>query len=118
MESIENRASFAAETLSDVKLEDIVVLDLRGISDFTDFFIIATVGAPAQGNAAVQRVLRGMREHGIRPFSSPETDSSAWTVVDYGDLVIHLFDKETRAHYGLETLWGDAKEFDWEAGAA
>lgn len=114
-DAIEGRVAQVAETLSDLKLVDIVVLDLRSISDFTDFFVIATAGSAAQSRAAVNRVLRRMREEGVRPFATPDDHSDTWNVLDYGDLVVHVFDKETREHYRLEDLWGDAKEFDWEA---
>jgi ribosome-associated protein len=111
--TVSARVARAAEILDDLKLDEITVLDVRGVTDFTDFFIIATARSRAQMHAGVHRVLEGLRKVGLRPFSPPEDESPNWTVIDYGDFVVHLFEDEARRHYRLEELWGDATEWDW-----
>lgn len=111
--SIAARAAHAAEILDDLKLEEITMLDLRGVTDFTDFFIVATARSRTQMQAAVHRLVEGLKEVGLRPFSPPEDESPKWSVIDYGDFVVHLFEEEARRHYRLEELWGDAIELDW-----
>lgn len=111
--SIAARAAHAAEILDDLKLEEITMLDLRGVTDFTDFFIVATARSRTQMQAGVNRLVEGLKEVGLRPFSPPEDESPKWSVVDYGDFVVHLFEEEARRHYRLEELWGDAIELDW-----
>jgi ribosome-associated protein len=113
LSTVAARAARTAEILDDLKMEEITVLDLRGVTDFTDFFIVATARSRAQMSAGVQRVLEGLKEAGLRPFAPPEDESPKWTVIDYGDFVVHLFEDEARRHYRLEELWGDATEWDW-----
>lgn len=102
-----------AEVLAEMKFEDIVALDMRGVTDFADFFLIATGRSRAQMKAAVDRIQREMKNRGARPFTRPEADSDNWVVLDYGDTLIHLFDAPARARYSLEELWGDAPAVDW-----
>jgi ribosome-associated protein len=111
--TVASRAARTAELLDELKMDDITVLDLRGVTDFTDFFIVATARSNAQMRAAVHRVVDGLKKDGLRPFAPPEDESSKWSVVDYGDFVVHLFEDEARRHYRLEELWGDAVEMDW-----
>lgn len=113
MSSIAGRAARAAEILDELKMEDIVMLDLRDVTDFTDFFVVATARSRTQMSAAVHRLVEGLRKIGLRPFSPPEDESPNWTVIDYGDFVVHLFDQDARRHYRLEELWGDAVALDW-----
>lgn len=108
-----SRAARAAELLDELKMEDVTVLDLREVTDFTDFFIVATARSHAQMKAGVHRVVDGLKKVGLRPFTPPEDESPKWSVIDYGDFVVHLFEEDARGHYRLEELWGDAVELDW-----
>jgi len=111
--TVVSRVARVAEILDDLKMEEITVLDLREVTDFTDYFIVATARSNAQMKAAVHRVVEGLKAARLRPFSPPEDESFKWSVIDYGDFVVHLFEQEAREHYRLEELWGDAVEMDW-----
>ncbi len=94
-------------------MDEVTVLDLREVTDFTDFFIIATARSHSQIKAGVHRLVDGLKKEGLRPFAPPEDESPNWAVIDYGDFVVHLFEDEARRHYRLEELWGDAVAMDW-----
>jgi ribosome-associated protein len=113
----EARVSRIAEILDGLKAENILALDLRGISDFTDFFVIATVKSATQMKAALVIIDEQLRAEGVYPVNPPHFDSPNWCVLDYGSVVVHVFDPETRDHYALEELWGDAGEYDWQSQA-
>ncbi len=85
-------------------------MDLRGISGEVDYFVIATGESDLQIRAIVDGVVDAIRERaGERPVSREgQPGTSRWIVLDYFDLVVHVFDRELRAHYDLERLWGDA----------
>lgn len=110
--AVEARVRRIGEILDDLKMEDIVVLDLREITDFTDYFVIATARSSAQMHACGDRLMRQLKSEGIKVFAQPENDGPNWNVIDYGDMIIHLFEPATRAHYDLEGLWGDARILD------
>jgi ribosome-associated protein len=104
---------FVRDVLDDKRAENIVALDLRGVSSLADEFLIATVTNPRQASAIVdacekERKARGLPCLGIEGNSSSSRGSS-WVVLDYGDLVVHLFTADAREYYGLEHLWSDAK---------
>src|SRR5262245_60445380 len=98
----------SARLLSDDKCEDVIVLDLRSVSTVCDFFVIGTGTSDRQMKAVADHVEQLGRQRGERPFSTAGFDGSSWIVIDYVDVVIHLFDAEHRRFYELETLWGDA----------
>lgn len=117
LDDVEARVVRIAEVLDGLKAESILALDLRGVADFTDFFVIATMRSQTQMGAAADQIMASLRTDGVRPFSSPEDESPNWSVLDYGDVVVHLFEPRTRDHYRLEELWGDASEFHWQSRA-
>jgi ribosome-associated protein len=93
----------------DKKAEDIVALDLRNISNFTDFFVICSATSEPHMKAIQGGVREGLRsEFGISPFSSDGTPLSHWMIIDYSSVIIHVFDTDTRQFYSLESLWSDA----------
>jgi ribosome-associated protein len=107
------RAQRIAELLDDIKVERIVVLDLREVTDLADFFVIAAVRSSAQMQGVAARVHETLKAEGLRPFVPVEGESSRWTILDYGDVVVHLFDEPTRELYQLEQVWGDAARYPW-----
>jgi len=108
-------AALAGEKLA----KDVVVLDLRPASGYTDFFVICTGQNPRQTKAIFDEVYAGMkREHGIVPRSSDGVRESTWVIADYLDSVLHVFTPEARAFYRLEELWGDVPVIELEAEAA
>lgn len=98
-----------AALADDKKAEDIAVLDVRQLSTFTDFLIVAGGNSEPHLKALASGIRQGMREnHGIRAHSEDGGASSQWIVLDYIDVVIHLFAADKRSYYGIEDLWGDA----------
>ena len=87
---------------------DIVVLDLRKASGFTDFFVVCSGTNPRQIRAIADAVSEKLREKKIKPAHVEGYRRSEWILLDYFDFIVHVFSKETRAFYALERLWGDA----------
>ena len=97
-------AGFAA----DVKAEDVVELDLRGVLGYTDYFVICTGRSDRQVKAIHDRIAEGMKkEHGVLAQRVEGLAEARWVLLDYLDVVVHVFTPETREFYGLERLWGE-----------
>jgi len=92
------------------KAIDVKVLELREVCDFADFFIICTGRSSRQVQAIAEGIRRLMRDQGERPIHIEGSRTGQWILLDYGDLVIHVFDPETRSYYALERLWLDAPD--------
>ena len=101
-----DRAIRAAE---DRKAVDLVVLDLRKAVGFTDFFVICSGTNPRQVRAIADAVIDVLAADGARPAHVEGYDRSEWILIDFFDFVVHVFNPETRAFYGLERLWGTAE---------
>jgi ribosome-associated protein len=102
-------ADLAAGYASDVKAQDIVELDLRGVLGYTDYFVIATGGSDRQVKAIHDRIHENMkREHGLLPRRVEGLSESRWILMDYLDVIVHIFTAEAREFYRLEQLWGEA----------
>lgn len=108
-----HRACLAAKTAADNKGADILVLDLRGLTPLFDFFVLATGASRRQVHTIVEETDAAMRSVGDTRAGVEGYDASKWVVQDYGDVVIHVFDPDTRDYYKLEELWADAKKVDW-----
>jgi ribosome-associated protein len=99
--------------------EDVVILDMRPVCIYTDFFVICTGRNPRQTKAIwdeIHEVLK--REHGALPRSVDGAQEGNWVVADYLDVVLHVFTPDTRAYYKLEDLWGDVPSIELEAATA
>lgn len=104
---------------ADKKAENIVVLDLREISTFTDFFVICSAGSEPQLKAIAGEIETRLKEdHQIRAAAVDGFPASQWIVLDYLQVVVHIFHREKRDFYSLEDLWGDAPRIRWEPAAA
>ena len=99
------------------KAKDVTVMDLRGISDEVDYFVICTGESDLQLRAVVDAVVDRLRaEAGEHPVSREgEPGSAKWIVLDYFDLVVHVFAPEQRAYYDLDRLYADCPRLDWKA---
>lgn len=103
-------ARHAVEAALSKKALDVVVMDLRGISGEVDYFVICTGESDLQIRAITEAVVQDLKEKvSERPLHREGVPgSSRWIVLDYFDLVVHVFDPELRSYYDLERLWGDA----------
>jgi len=109
-----DRACLCARVAADNKGRDIIVLDLRGITPLYDFFIIATGTSRRQIHTITEEADAALRERGDQRRSVEGYEASSWVVQDYGDLMVHVFNPQTREYYALEELWADAPRIDWE----
>jgi ribosome-associated protein len=98
-----------AELALTKKARDVVILDLRKLTSMTDFFVVCTGDSETQVKAIADAVLSGMEEIGERAWHAEGLQNLHWVLLDYVDVVVHIFHKDARLFYGLEKLWGDAK---------
>jgi ribosome-associated protein len=102
-------AELVAGYASDVKAQEIVELDLRGVLGYTDYFVIASGGTDRQAKAIHDRIHEGMKkEHGLLPRRVEGASEARWILMDYFDVIVHIFTPEAREFYRLEQLWGEA----------
>ena len=106
----EDIARLAVEVASDHLGSDIALLDISEVSDFTDFFVIVTGETSRHMEAVASDVTRSLRKKKVRPLHREGTGQGGWILVDYGDVVLHVFDRETRERYALERLWSRGRE--------
>jgi ribosome-associated protein len=105
----EQLAGWIAEYASDVKAIDLVELDLREILGYTDYFVISSGNTDRQTKAIHDRVHEGLKkEHGIMPRRVEGLAEGRWILMDYLDVVVHIFTPDAREFYRLEQLWGEA----------
>jgi ribosome-associated protein len=105
----EETAATIAEYASDRKALEIVQLDLRGIVGYTDYFVICSGRTDRQTKAIHDAILLGMKsEHATLPRKVEGLPQARWILMDYLDVVVHLFTPDTREYYRLEQLWGEA----------
>ena len=100
----------AVEAIDDLKANHVVILDLRGLTDATDYFVIASGTSDAHVRGIANSVMEKMGRRGMRTHHVEGLNAGRWVLLDYVDFVIHLFHPETRSFYQLERLWGDAPE--------
>jgi ribosome-associated protein len=108
------RALLCARVATDLKAQDIVVLDMRGVTPLYDFLVLATGSSRRQIHTLAEEIDAAMANEGETRLGIEGYASAKWVVQDYGDIVVHLFDPETRSYYGLDDLWADATRLDWE----
>lgn len=113
-EAARSLAIDCAQLMRDDKCEDIVVLDLRGVSPVCDFFVIATGTSDRQMRAVTDSIKHMAKARGDSPYSVSGYDESTWIVMDYVDVILHLFDADQRTYYDLDSLWGDSPHVEWE----
>jgi ribosome-associated protein len=105
----EEMSAAIAELASDRKAIDIVSLDLRGMIGYADYFVICTGRTDRQTRAIHDAIHQGMKsDHGLLPSRVEGVSEARWILLDYLDVVVHIFTPETREYYRLEQLWGEA----------
>ncbi|MGL6226736.1 MAG: ribosome silencing factor [Thermoguttaceae bacterium] len=108
--SAEERARIAAKIAGENRGENVVILDVRELTPCFDFFVISTGTSRRQLHAVSEEIDKVFeKELGDQRISISGYDESRWIVLDYGDVLVHLFDRETREYYALEELWGKAR---------
>lgn len=103
----------AARLAGERHCSDIVVLDLKGKSPVTDYFVIATGTSDRQRRTVAEEIFEAAKKQGIQRFGLAGYEQGRWILLDFVDVVIHIFDAEYRDYYDLEMLWGDAKKIDY-----
>lgn len=105
----------AVEAVADRKGAELLVLDLRGISDATDYFLIASGTSDIHVRSIAEHVLDELRQRGQRPSHVEGLRGGRWVLIDFIDFVVHVFHPAAREFYQLERLWGDAPAHHLEA---
>ncbi len=108
------RARICARIADDNRAKDILVLDLRQTMPLVDFFVIATAAARRQSHAIASEIDQSMKKLGEAKLGLEGSEQGRWTLIDYGDFVVHIFSQEYRAYYALEEIWGDAPQIAWQ----
>lgn len=107
-------AIMAAKTANELNCKDIMVLDLQGKSPATSFYVIATGTSDRQMRTVADEISEGARELGHQRFGRAGYEQAKWILLDYVDVVVHIFSNDYREFYNLEMLWGDAEKINWE----
>lgn len=102
-------ALHAAEAALQKKAGEVVVLELIGLTVIADYFVVCSGESTTQVKAIAGFIEEDLAKRGLRPRGSEGLDYSHWVLLDYGDIIVHVFEKETRAFYDLERLWMDAR---------
>jgi ribosome-associated protein len=108
----------AARAAAEKQATDIVVLDVSRIIVITDHFVICSAGSQRQIKTIVDAVEGALRGVGVKPLRREGEPEAGWWLLDYVDVVVHVFGEEERAYYELERLWSDAPQIAWEASDA
>jgi ribosome-associated protein len=108
----------AARAALDKRAIDLMVLNLEGLSSVADFFLVCSARSAPQADTIAEAVRGALRAEGVRPRHNEGSAESGWLLLDYGDVVVHVFLEETRGFYALERLWGDAPLLSVEGGRA
>ena len=107
LKDLEEIARFAVDVASDSFASDILLMDVSNKSAFSDFMIILTVGSARQMSAVVQELEIEMKSKGINKYRKEGAADSGWMVVDFADIIVHLFGKDEREYYALDDIWSE-----------
>ena len=99
--------SICLDTLDDMKAKDILSLDIGDISNFADWFIIATASSSRNAKAISNKIIETVKENKLQVVGVEGQEDSEWVLIDCGDVVVNVMQKETREFYDLESLWGE-----------
>lgn len=116
-ERLEQARQFAIEVArlaADTKCQNVIVLDVSGLSPVTDFMVIATGTSARQMRAVVDDSEEMALGREWKPYTRSGLEGESWMVLDFVDVVLHLFNPESRMYYDLESLWGDAPRVNWK----
>jgi ribosome-associated protein len=108
-------ARICAEIADEKKATDIRILDVAKILVITSYFVIATGESRKQLQAIAEAIHARLKDAGLRRYGVEGLEEGKWILLDYGDVIVQLFDPETRRYYNLEMIWGDAPQVAWES---
>jgi ribosome-associated protein len=117
LESARHFAIEVARLASNTRCHNVAVMEVSGLSPVTDFFVLATGTSARQMRTACDEVQELGENQNFKPFLTSGYEGESWILVDFIDVVFHVFNQESRAYYDLDNLWGDAKKIDWKPSA-
>jgi ribosome-associated protein len=104
----------SARLAANTRCHNVALLDVRGISPVTDYMVIATGTSPRQMRTVCNDLADwAVNERGVRPYHADGLESEMWMLIDFVDVVVHVFNPEARLFYDLDSLWGDAQRVEW-----
>lgn len=103
------------EAVTSKKAKDVVVLDVQNLTSYTDYLIVASGASTRQVSAIAQNIKKEISQTKIKPISIEGLNEGQWVLLDYGNIIIHIFIEETRLFYDIEGLWADAKKLSIES---
>ena len=106
--SAESKARRAGRAALDKKAIDLAVLDVQGVSSVTDYFLVCSGRSAPHVKTIADAIREELKADGVRPLHTEGQPESGWVLLDYGDVLMHVFLEDTRAYYALERRWGDA----------
>lgn len=110
METLE-KVKLAAELAEEKKAKDVLVLELEGLTDIADYFLVASGTNERQVGTIAEHIEKGLKDAGVRPSSTEGFKEGRWIIMDYGSFIVHLFLEPLRELYDLESLWIEAKKY-------
>lgn len=113
--SSRDKAFLCAEEAVERKATDLVLLDVAPIASFADYFVICSGKSSRQVQGIADKIEEALRKKRIRPLGVEGRTEGKWILMDYGDVIVHIFYEPVRAFYDLESLWDDAARVPWEA---
>ena len=108
--SIKDLALLAADAADDKKAEDIDVLNVQGLTVIADYFVLCSANSDKQVRAVARAIEDKLAEKGIEPKRMAGMNDAKWVLIDYADVIVHVFQKRERDYYDLERLWSDAEK--------
>lgn len=106
------KALLIGSSALETKADDVVILDMRKVSTFWDYFVITSAGSFKKTRAIADNIQESLSKKRLKPHHVEGTKEGQWILLDYGSVVAHIFYEETRSFYDLERLWGDAQKID------
>lgn len=106
------KATIGHDAALNKKASDVSILDIRGVSNSTDFVMVCSGDSSRQTQAIADEVLAKLREKGVRPIGIEGYETAKWILLDFSDIVVHVFHEETRKYYEIERLWEDAQKVE------
>jgi len=109
-----NIAELAAKSAYDRKALDVIILDLRNLSSFTDYFVICSGTSDTHIEGIAENVEEKLAEQNMKVWHREGEKKASWILLDYVDVIVHIFSKDAREFYSLERLWGDAPKITFD----